>query len=73
MIDVSSEKAVSAILTQPDDDGIHNLIAYESGKLMAAVQACPAHVLVFFAVVRVTCTYFATTCSEARSRSLVSV
>jgi hypothetical protein len=46
-----SEKAISAVLTQPDDDGVHHRVAYESRKLTAAEQAYPAHVLELLAVV----------------------
>jgi hypothetical protein len=46
-----SEKAISAIFTQPDDEGVHYAIAYESRKLTAAEQAYPAHVLELLAVV----------------------
>ena len=47
----ASEMAISAVLTQPDDDGIHHPVAYESRKLSAAEQAYPAHVLELLAVV----------------------
>ncbi len=47
----ASEKAISAVLTQPDDDGVHHPVTYESRKLTAAEQASPAHVLELFAVV----------------------
>ena len=47
----ASEVAISAVLTQPDDDGHHHPVAYESRKLTAAEQAYPAHVLELLAVV----------------------
>jgi hypothetical protein len=47
----ASEMAISAVLTQPDDDGQHHPVAYESRKLTAAEQAYPAHVLELLAVV----------------------
>ena len=47
----ASEMAISAVLTQPDDDGQHHPVAYESHKLTAAEQAYPAHVLELLAVV----------------------
>ena len=43
--------AISAVLTQPDDDGHHHPVAYESRKLTAAEQAYPPHVLELLAVV----------------------
>jgi hypothetical protein len=43
--------AVAAILTQPDDDGRHHPVAYESWKLTAAERnyrdSSPAHVFKF--------------------------
>ena len=47
----ASEQAISAVLTQPDDDGHHHPVAYESRKLTPAEQAYPAHVLELLAVV----------------------
>jgi transposase InsO family protein len=47
----ASEVALSAVLTQPDDDGHHHPVAYESRKLTAAEQAYPTHVLELLAVV----------------------
>jgi len=47
----ASEVALSAVLTQPDDDGVHHPVAYESRKLTEAEQAYPAHVLELLAVV----------------------
>ena len=47
----ASEMAISAVLTQSDDDGVHHPVAYESRKLTAAKQANPAHVLELLAVV----------------------
>ncbi len=47
----SSEQAVSAVLTQPDDDGHHHPVAYESRKLMPAELAYPAHVFELLVVV----------------------
>ena len=47
----ASEVAISAILTQPDDDGHHHPVAYESRKLTTAEQSYPAHVLELLAVV----------------------
>jgi hypothetical protein len=47
----ASEQAVSAVLTQPDDDGVHHPVAFESRKLTSAEQAYPAHVLELLAVV----------------------
>ena len=41
----ASGLAVSAILTQPDADGLHHPIAYESRKLTATERDYPAHVL----------------------------
>ena len=47
----ASEVAIAAVLTQPDDAGVHHPVAYESRKLTAAEQAYPAHVLELLAVV----------------------
>jgi len=47
----ASELAVSAVLTQPDDEGHHHPVAYESRKLTEAERAYPAHVLELLAVV----------------------
>ncbi len=47
----TSEVAVSAVLTQPDDEGHHHPVAYESRKLTVAEQAYPSHVLELLAVV----------------------
>jgi len=47
----ASEQAISAVLSQPDDDGVHHPIAFESRKLTAAERAYPAHVLELLAVV----------------------
>jgi hypothetical protein len=49
----ASENAISAVLTPPDDDGVHHWlsVAYESRKLTAAEQAYPANVLELLAVV----------------------
>ncbi len=47
---VASENAISAILTQPDGDGVHHPIAFKSCKLTAAEQAYPAYVLLLLAV-----------------------
>ncbi len=47
----ASEKAISVVLTQPDDEGVHHPVAYESRKYTAAEQAYPAHVLELLAVV----------------------
>ena len=47
----ASELAISAVLTQPDDAGVHHPVAYESRKLTTAEQAYPAHVLELLAVV----------------------
>ena len=47
----ASEVAISAALTQPDDDGYHHPVAYKSCKLTAAEQAYPLHVLKLLAVV----------------------
>ncbi len=41
----ASEKAISAVLFQPDDDEVHHPVAYESRKLTAAKQAYPAHLV----------------------------
>ncbi len=46
-----SRIAVAAILTQPDDEGHQNPVAYESRKLMAAERNYPAHVLELVVVV----------------------
>ncbi len=35
----ANEQAISAVLTQPDDDGHHHPVAYESRKFMPAEQA----------------------------------
>ncbi len=48
--DHASEKAILKILTQPDDDGVHHQVNYESRKLTAAEQARPAYVLKLLAV-----------------------
>ncbi len=48
----ANEKTISANISHPDDDGVHNPIAYESRKLTAAEQAYPAHILDFLAVAR---------------------
>ena len=40
-----SEEAISAILSQPDDTGLHHPVAYESHKVTTAEQAYPPHVL----------------------------
>ncbi len=37
------EQAISTVLTQPDDNGIHHPVAFESRKLTTAEQAYPAH------------------------------
>ena len=37
----ASKVAISAVLTQPDDDGHHHPVAYESRKQTAAEQAYP--------------------------------
>ena len=37
----ASEVAISAVLTQPDDEGHHHPVAYESRKLTDAEQAYP--------------------------------
>ncbi len=37
----ASEKAISAVLNQPDDEGVHHPVAYESRKLTVAEQAYP--------------------------------
>ncbi len=34
--------AIAAVLIQPDDEGVHHPVAYESRKLTAAEQAYPA-------------------------------
>jgi hypothetical protein len=47
----ASEVAISAVLTQPDDEGHHHPVAYESRKLTDAEQAYPSHVLELLAVV----------------------
>jgi hypothetical protein len=47
----ASAVAISAVLTQPDDDGVHHPVAYESRKLTLTEQAYPAHVLELLAVV----------------------
>ena len=47
----ASEKAISAVLAQPNYDGVHHPVAYKSRKLTAAEQAYPAHVLELLAVV----------------------
>ena len=47
----ASELAISAVLTQPDDEGLHHQVALESRKLTSAEQAYPAHVLELLAVV----------------------
>ncbi len=39
------------MLTQPDDEGHHHLVDYESRKLTVAEQAYPSHVLEVLAVV----------------------
>jgi hypothetical protein len=51
----ASEKAISVVLTQSDDDGNHHPVAYESRKLTAANQAraYPAHDFELLAVVHV--------------------
>ena len=46
----ASNVAVAAILTQPDDEGHQQPVAYESRKLTAAEQNYPAHVLELLAV-----------------------
>ena len=47
----ASEVAISAVLTQPDDDCHHHPVAYENRKLKAAEQAYPGHVLELLVVV----------------------
>ena len=47
----ASEVAIAAVLTQPDDEGLHHPVAYESRKLTPAEQAYPLHVLELLAVV----------------------
>ncbi len=47
----ASNVAVTAIVTQPDDEGHQHPVAYESRKLTAAEQNYPAHVLELLAVV----------------------
>ena len=41
----ASEVEISAVLTQPDDDGVHHPVAYESRKLNLTEQMYQAHVL----------------------------
>ncbi len=43
---------ISAVLTQPDDDGHHHPVAYESRKLRGAEKAYLPYVLELLAVVR---------------------
>ncbi len=45
-----SSRAVEAILTQPDDEGLQHPVAYKSHKLTAAELNYPAHVLELLAV-----------------------
>ena len=47
----SSEVAISAVLTQPVDDGHHHPVAYENRKLTAVEQAYPPHVPELLAMV----------------------
>ncbi len=47
----ASEQAISAVLKQPDDNGIHHPVPFESRKLRTAEQAYPAHILELLAVV----------------------
>ena len=49
----ASETAISAVLTQPDDEGHHHPIAYESSKLTAAEQGYLSYVLELLAAVHV--------------------
>ena len=46
----ASNVAVAAILTEPDDEGLQHLVAYESRKLTAKERNYPAHVLELLAV-----------------------
>ncbi|MFN9940967.1 MAG: ribonuclease H family protein, partial [bacterium] len=46
----ASEVAISAVLTQPNDDGVHHPVAYESRIRTLTEQAYPAHVLELLAV-----------------------
>jgi hypothetical protein len=45
IVDRRQREGYSAILIQPYDDGVHNLIAYESCKLTAFEQDCPTNVM----------------------------
>ena len=47
----ANEVTISAVLTQPDDDGHYHPASYQSRKLTAAEQAYPPHVLELLAVV----------------------
>jgi hypothetical protein len=66
----ASEMAVSAVLTEPDNEGVHHLIVYESCKLRAFLShprfgaACRD--------TRLQCLYSATSCSAAGRLSLMA-
>ena len=47
----ASKVAISAVLTQPDDDGHNHSVAYKNRKLIAAEQAYLPHALQLPAVV----------------------
>ncbi len=47
----TSEQAISAVLVQPEDNGIHQPKAFESCKLTTAEKAYPAHILVLLALI----------------------